>query len=88
MERIRKKRKLLRFFHDMLKGRDSETLNAYVREFGLEDKYIDNPNLAHGKIAAILMERDYGITGPRYNKQYHIIRRDARECRCSKRLYI
>ena len=49
-------------FHDMLKGRDSETLNAYVREFGLEDKYIDNPNLAHGKIAAILMERDYGIT--------------------------
>ena len=22
-------------FHDMLKGRDSETLNAYVREFGL-----------------------------------------------------
>lgn len=56
-----KKAETAAIFHDMMKGADRETLNAYVREFGLDDRYIDNPNLAHGKIAALLMERDYGI---------------------------
>ncbi len=57
----KRKAEIAALFHDMMKGADKDTLNAYVREFGLDDKYIDNPNLAHGKIAAALMERDYGI---------------------------
>jgi predicted HD superfamily hydrolase involved in NAD metabolism len=34
----------------------------YVNHFGLPKKFIDNPNLSHSKIAAKIMERDYGVT--------------------------
>ena len=33
-----------------------------MKHLGLPKRYMDNPNLAHGKIAAIIMERDYGIS--------------------------
>ncbi len=48
-------------FHDMFRGAPVEVLNMYVRQLGLDNVYMDNPNLAHGPIAAIIMERDYGI---------------------------
>ena len=52
-------------FHDMFRGVDRDTLNRYVDELGLDPgRYRDNPNLAHGKIAAEIMRRDYGITDP------------------------
>jgi len=49
-------------FHDMFRGVSEQSINCYVRHLGLDAKYLNNPNLAHGKIAAIVMERDYGIT--------------------------
>ena len=49
-------------FHDMFRGVPEQSLNCYVTHLGLDSKYLNNPNLAHGKIAAIVMERDYGIT--------------------------
>lgn len=51
-------------FHDMYRGVSPEVLNYYVRHLELGEKYMNNPNLAHGKIAAVIMERDYGITDP------------------------
>lgn len=48
-------------FHDMYRGVSEASLNLYVRQLGLDKRYLDNANLAHGKIAAIIMERDYGI---------------------------
>lgn len=48
--------------HDMYRGMNDRVLNMYVRELGLPDRYLDNPNLAHGKIAAIMIKREYGIT--------------------------
>ena len=48
-------------FHDMAKNLTREEMNRQVRTFGLDPKYIDNPNLAHSKIARCLMERDFGI---------------------------
>lgn len=47
--------------HDLFRGLRGEELNRTVRELGLDDKYLDNPNLAHGKIAAIMLRRDYGV---------------------------
>ena len=41
----------------MFRGVSEETLNEYVKEFGLNDKYIDNKNLAHGKIAAVVLKK-------------------------------
>ncbi len=51
-------------FHDMFRGLSADVLNYYVKHLNLDSKYLDNVNLAHGKIAAIIMERDYGITDP------------------------
>lgn len=46
----------------MYRGVSSEALNYYVKHLALGEKYMDNPNLSHGKIAAVIMERDYGVT--------------------------
>lgn len=48
-------------YHDMFRSTPVEVLNMYVRQLGLPDVYLDNANLAHGPIAAIIMQRDYGI---------------------------
>ena len=47
--------------HDLYRGLRGEDLNKTVRELGLDEKYLDNPNLAHGKIAAIRLHEDYGV---------------------------
>ena len=57
-----KKAELAALFHDMYRGVSSEALNYYVKHLALGEKYMDNPNLSHGKIAAVIMERDYGVT--------------------------
>ncbi len=49
-------------FHDMYRGVSVDVLNYYVKHLGLSEKYMNNCNLAHGKIAAIIMERDFDIT--------------------------
>lgn len=48
-------------YHDMFRGVGKEQLNKYIDTLSLPQRYKDNPNLAHGKIAAIVMERDCGI---------------------------
>lgn len=57
----RKKAELAALFHDMFRGASKEASNMYVRHLGLDKKYVDNTNLAHGKIAAEIMKKDYGI---------------------------
>ncbi len=47
--------------HDMYRGLRGDELNRTVRELGLPDKYLDDPNLAHGKIAAIMLRDKYGV---------------------------
>lgn len=42
--------------HDLYRGKSIEELNNLVRKYNLGDEYIDNPNLAHGKIAAAVMK--------------------------------
>lgn len=48
-------------FHDVVKELPNEELNALVRKFGFDEKYIDSPNLSHGKIAAALLKHEWGI---------------------------
>lgn len=56
------KAEIAALFHDMYRGVSVDVLNYYVKHLGLSEKYMNNCNLAHGKIAAIVMERDFGIT--------------------------
>ena len=55
------KAKIAALAHDLYRGLRGEELNKTVKELGLPDKYLDNPNLAHGKIAAIMLEKKYGV---------------------------
>lgn len=47
--------------HDMFRSKPVAVLNIYIRQLGLPADIMDNPNLSHGKIAAIIMKRDYGV---------------------------
>lgn len=56
-----KKAELAALFHDLYRYVNGEELAGYVREFHLPETYLASPNLAHSKIAAAVMKRDYGI---------------------------
>lgn len=47
--------------HDVFRGRDDESLNALIDEFGIEERYKNNANLSHSKLACAMMRRDLGI---------------------------
>ncbi len=47
--------------HDFFRYMDGEELNTFVRANGLSDKYLDNPALAHSKVASIRLRSDFGI---------------------------
>ena len=55
------KAELAALFHDMYRGVSEDVLNYYIKHLDLDKKYLNNCNLAHSKIAAIIMKRDYGI---------------------------
>lgn len=55
------KAELAALFHDFFRGVTEKALNGYVRQLGLDSTYLDNANLAHSKIAAYVMEKDYHI---------------------------
>lgn len=55
------KAEIAALFHDMYRGIGEDVLNYYVKHLALDQKYLNNSNLAHSKIAAIVMKRDYGI---------------------------
>lgn len=61
-EELVEKAEAAALFHDMYRGVAVDILNYYVKHLGLDEKrYKDSPNLAHGKIAAIIMERDFDV---------------------------
>ena len=50
-------------YHDLYRGVPLDVLDQYVEEFGLDPgRYKGNANLAHGKIAAAVIQRDLGET--------------------------
>lgn len=55
------KAELAALFHDFFRGVSEAALNGYVRQLGLGQAYLNNANLAHSKIAAFIMERDYHV---------------------------
>lgn len=57
----KEKAELAALFHDMYRSTPVPVLNMYIRQLDLPKNITDNPNLSHGKIAAVIMKRDYGI---------------------------
>ena len=56
-----KKAELAALFHDMFRSASVEELNRYVKKYGLPNKFTDNPNISHGKIAAEVMKDKFAI---------------------------
>lgn len=56
------KAELAALLHDLYRSIPVTVLNYHVKHLGLSKKYMDNPNLSHGKIAAEMIQRDFGIT--------------------------
>ncbi len=55
------KARIAALFHDMFRSTSVQALNMFIRQLGLPNNIIDNPNLSHGKVAAVIMKRDYGV---------------------------
>lgn len=53
---------LASLFHDCVRGWTVEEMNRAVIELGLNQELLDSPHLSHSKIAAELMQKEYGIT--------------------------
>ena len=58
----RTKARLAAMSHDMYRGVKVDALNIYVKQLALPKKYVDNGNLAHSKVAAEMLKRDFGIS--------------------------
>ncbi len=58
------KAKMAAAFHDAYKEITQEERKKWIQGYGLPIKYLCNPNLAHGKIAALAMEHHWGIEDP------------------------
>lgn len=56
-----KKAEIAALLHDIYRGVSDKVLNYHVKHLGLDEKYIDNKNLSHGKIAAAMLPRDFDI---------------------------
>ena len=52
------------YCHDIFRGKSKEEINELVERYRLPDKYLNNPNLAHGKIACSYMQNEMGICDP------------------------
>ena len=48
-------------YHDIAKCFDVETSDMCIQKYDLDKKYLGNPALAHSKIAAAILEHEYGV---------------------------
>lgn len=49
-------------YHDMYRGTPVEELDRLIDETGLPERYKGSANLAHGKLAAVMMKEKFGVT--------------------------
>ena len=49
-------------YHDIAKCFDIDDINHYIIKYNIDRKYMDNIALAHSKVAAAILEHDYGVT--------------------------
>lgn len=55
------KAEIAALLHDIYRGVPEEVLNYHVKHLGLDKRYLNNPNLAHGPIAAEMIRHDFNV---------------------------
>lgn len=58
------KARVCSLYHDLYRRASDELIGEYIEKYGLDPKYMGDPNLAHGKMAALFMEHEMGIKDP------------------------
>ena len=48
-------------FHDACKNLDIDEMNSLVEKYGIGEVYIDKPQLAHSKLAAAIIQDQFGV---------------------------
>ena len=48
-------------YHDIAKGFDTDMMDSYINKYGVDPRYLGNPALAHSKVAAAILSKDYGV---------------------------
>ena len=51
-------------YHDLAKNFDDETMDSYIRKYGLPEELIGNNALAHSKVGAAILEHEFGVNDP------------------------
>jgi len=51
-------------YHDIAKNFDIERMDGCIRRYGLPEELIGNNALAHSKVAAAVLENEFGVTDP------------------------
>ena len=49
-------------YHDLAKNFDTDTMDRYIRQYGLPGNLIGNNALAHSKVGAAILEHEFGVT--------------------------
>jgi predicted HD superfamily hydrolase involved in NAD metabolism len=49
-------------YHDIAKCFDNETMDAYIIRYGLPHELLGNNALAHSKVAAAILEHEFGVS--------------------------
>lgn len=55
---------LAALYHDSYRWLKGEEMNRCIKELGIDDRYLNNPSLAHSKIAAIMIQKEFGEKDP------------------------
>lgn len=55
------KAKFAALVHDIAKCYSCEIMNRLIREYGIDNKYINNPELAHSKVGTAILYNDFKI---------------------------
>ena len=58
------KAELAALYHDSYRWLKGDEMNACIKKRGSPGRYMDKPSLAHSKIAAIMIQRDFGEDDP------------------------
>lgn len=55
------KAEMAALFHDACKNLDIDEMNMLVERYEIGDYYIDKPQLAHSKLAAAILKKEFGV---------------------------
>lgn len=48
-------------YHDIAKNFDEDRMNSCIKKYGLPDELLNNNALAHSKVAAAILDNEYGV---------------------------